>query len=422
MTQTARPSVATATSDSSLPPRGALRLIFDPVFGTIFWGKLLSVGGVWVHSIVSAIVVYQATGSTLLVGLVSAGQVMPQLMLTPLSGKLADRGHAAAQILVGRLVCAIGSGALAIWFLLVDPGKGFLGAVPVLISSLILGVGFTIGGPALQSIIPSIVRPGELSIAMALNTAPLTAARVGGPALGAFVVVHMGPAAAFALAGALHLFFVAMMIVVRIPSPHVDLEGADMSVRASLRYVWRDRPLFILLMGITAVGFGVEPTVTLSPAIVDAIGEGPEFIGILLAVFGIGATGGLVFHGWIHRRASPATVATTGLALMTVGLAAPALVQTHAVLLIAFALTGLGFSSATSSIGTLVQERSPDAYRGRIMALWLVGFVAARPLAAALDGTLADHVSVDAALLATAAILAVCTYACRPSKIGAPRR
>src|SRR6201999_4397866 len=96
-------------------PRGAFRLLIDPAFGALFWGKLFAGTGVWIHGIVAAIVVFDATGSALMVGLVGVAQFGPQILLSPTSGKWADAGNPARQILIGRVLCVVGSGALALW-------------------------------------------------------------------------------------------------------------------------------------------------------------------------------------------------------------------------------------------------------------------------------------------------------------------
>ena len=55
-------------------PRGAVGLMFDRVFGALFWGKIFSVVAVWTHGIVAAIVIYDATRSALMVGMVGVAQ------------------------------------------------------------------------------------------------------------------------------------------------------------------------------------------------------------------------------------------------------------------------------------------------------------------------------------------------------------
>ena len=125
------------TAEATAPPRprGALGLMFDPVFGALFWGKMFAVVAVWTHGIVAAIVMYDATQSALMVGLVGVVQFGPQLILSPTSGKWADTGNPARQILLGRVLCVAGSGFAAVW-LFVDPGlQGMSAAIPVLIGS-----------------------------------------------------------------------------------------------------------------------------------------------------------------------------------------------------------------------------------------------------------------------------------------------
>ena len=91
-----------------------------------------------------------------------------------------------------------------------------------------------------------------------------------------------------------------------------------------------------------------------------------------------------------------------------------------ALALTGFTLSGLGFGWAMTGLSTVVQERAPEELRGRIMALWLVGFVGSRPIAAALLGGTADLVSLQAAFAAAAALTAVVALWCRPSNLVGP--
>lgn len=410
----------TVETESDTAPRGPLRLLADPLFGGIFWGKLLASAGVWIHSIVAAIVVFDATGSALMVGMVSVAQFAPQLVLTPLSGTWADRGHAARQILLGRVLCVIGSGSLGLWMWLVPDASDALVTVGVLAASLLVGLGFVVGGPAMQSIVPSLIRPGELTTAMALNTAPMTTARIAGPALGALVAAHLGADAAFAIAAATHLFFVVMIIIVRIPAPKAHRAGVDYSVRAALRYVRRDRPLMLLLLAITAVGFGSEPSMTLAPAMANELGGGESAVGELSTGFGVGAALGLIIISTVNRRIRSTMSSSLGLWLMVVGLILVSISPTVWLALCAFAVAGLGFSWAMTGVSTLIQERAPDELRGRIMALWMVGFIGSRPVAAAVVGTAADLLSVRTAFIVTAVLLGLVATMCRPRVLEGP--
>jgi hypothetical protein len=84
----------------NVPPSGrpTHRLLVDPSFGPFFWTQMLSTIGIWVSNITAAILVFDLTGSALLVGLVSVAQFAPQVALGPWSGALADRGDRRRQI------------------------------------------------------------------------------------------------------------------------------------------------------------------------------------------------------------------------------------------------------------------------------------------------------------------------------------
>ena len=181
-----------------------------------------------------------------MVGLVGVVQFGPQLILSPTSGKWADTGNPARQILLGRVLCVAGfrfrrrCGCSSI--------RGCRACRPPCrcsLGSLLVGFGFVVGGPAMQSIVPNLIREGELSTAMALNSIPMTIGRIVGPAAGAYLAAHLGSAAGFAVSAALHLVFAIFLVAVRFPSPPQRHAGTDYRVRTAVKYVWRDRPLLL---------------------------------------------------------------------------------------------------------------------------------------------------------------------------------
>lgn len=400
--------------------RGSYQLMFDPLFGPLFWGKLVSSAGIWIHNIVAAIVAYELTGSALVVGLVSVVQFAPQLLFAPLSGKMADRGNPPRQIVAGRLVTASGSAGLALWILLAGGVDGLPNAFPVIAASLVVGIGFVIGGPAMQSIVPLLIRPGEMAAAMALNSVPMTVARAAGPALGAIAATQLGPAAAFAIAATGNLAFGLLVLAIRLPRGTSHDADTDFSVRASLRHVRADLPLIALLTGIAAVGYGADPALTLAPSIASDLGGGSDLVGWLASAFGIGAGAGFLVFAPLNRWLGLTRLSSGGLLLMATGLLGLTVSDTVPPALTTLGLSGIGMTLAFTSITTQIQNRSPDHLRGRIMALWFVGFLGSRPLAAGLNGFLADAVSVDTALIVTAVFVIGVAWLCRPSRLVVP--
>jgi predicted MFS family arabinose efflux permease len=399
-------------SQPSVTNRSTGRLLVDRSFGALFWGKLLTSSGVYIHSIVAAIVVFDATGSALGVALVTLMQFGPQLVLTPLTGRWADTGSSPGfQIVLGRLFCIAGSGLVALWLQLDDTSEGWAVAVPVLVGSLVVGVGFTVGGPAMQSVIPSIVSAPELPRAMTLNTLPMMVARVAGPALGALVAVHVGPAAAFACSAATHAVFAAFTVIARLPSPERQPEQADRGVWSAVRHLRGDRALALTLVAVTIVGFGSDPSITLAPALSSDLAGGVELVGQLSFAFGSGAAAGLFVQLAALRRLGTHTMSIVGLAALAIGLGAAGMAQGPGGALAAFGVAGMGFGIGMASLSTQVQERAPAQMRGRVMALWMMGFVGSRPLASLSLGAVTDAWSVRAGLLTAAALVFAATVA-----------
>lgn len=410
----------TAEATAAPQARGALGLVFDPVFGALFWGKIFSVVAVWTHGIVAAIVMYDATRSALMVGLVGVVQFAPQLILSPTSGKWADTGDPARQILLGRVLCVAGSGFTAVWLFAEPAGHDISAAVPVLLGTLLVGFGFVVGGPAMQSIVPNLIRAGELSTAMALNSFPMTIGRIVGPAAGAYIAAHLGAGAAFAVSAGLHLVFTLFLLAVRFPAPPTRHADTDYRVRVAVKYVWRDRPLFLALLAVATVGLASDSSITLTPSLADELGGDARLVGALSAVFGVGAAVAMAVLALMRGRMASQNVSAFGMAGLGAGCTVLAVAPTPAVAVAGFALAGLGFGWSMTGLGTLVQECAPEALRGRIMALWLVGFLGSRPIAAALLGGTADVFNVQAAFAVAAAFCVTAALWCRPSKLVGP--
>lgn len=400
------------TGTQAAAPRSTLQLLRDRDFGGIFWGKLIGVVGVWAYAVAAAIAVYDATGSALAVGLVGAAQFVPQIVFAPLSGTWADRGNPARQLVAGRILCTVGAGGLALWTQLVSPG-GWTLTTGVLIGSLTVGMGFVVGGPAMQSVVPRLVTRDELPTAMALNVAPMTVARVLGPVLGAGFVAATGPAAGFAFAALGQvIFLVLLLVVVRIPEIPRPTGDADFSVRSAWRFVRSDGALLLLLLAVAAVTFGAEPSITLAPALAETFGSGAWLVGALTASFGGGSAVGLAIVGPLGRHGHANRPVTAGLGCLTVGMAIAAASPWVAGALAGFAVAGAGFTLAVTAISTAVLMRVPDHLRGRVMAFWMVCFVGFRPVASLTAGLVSDAVSPQLALVVMLAVTGVATAAC----------
>ncbi|MPZ88615.1 MAG: MFS transporter [Nitriliruptorales bacterium] len=397
------------------PARGTVRLLLDRTVGPYFAAKVLASMGIWIHNVVAAIVVYQVSGSALLVGAVSIAQFTPQVFLAPWMGAVADRGDRCGQVVAGRLGTAAGSGALAVWIAVIGL-EGPRGAAAVIAAALVVGIGFAVSGPAMHALEPALARPSELPVVITIATSPFTVARAAGPALGALLLVIAGPAVAFGVASSCQLAFAFVVWRLRLRSV-VRPESSDGSVLAGVRYLRRDAAVALLLIGVTGVGFGVDPVITLSPPLAAGYGAGAELVAAMASAFGAGAAVTVFLLGPVRRRFSQSRIGSAGLGVLAASMAAVAASPTSALAVAFLFVGGMGMMGAITSLTTQIQQRVPEELRGRVMALWSVCFVGSRPLAAAINGAIADLWSPEAALVVLAALLAAAAILARPSRI-----
>ncbi len=409
---------------TAAPPRSRAALLRDPVVGPLVVGRTLSTLAVWFTNVAAAILVYDLTRSATAVALITTAQFAPQLLLVPLTGVRADRADRPRQMLQGALLTGSGSVLLVAQALTGGFTSG-RDALTVGVAAALTGIGFAVGGPASQSLLPSLVRPSELADALALGSLPIIIARAAGPAVGALLYVRTGALATFAISAGLHAAFIAVLVAIR-GRLAVDRDGhaGDRRLRAALSYLLDHPRAGLALIGVGVIGIGVDPVVTLSPPLADLLGDPGELVGTLASSFGLGTAMGYAVLPRIRGVMGLDRLGAAGLRVMAAGLVVAAAAASTGDLAVPVALAGLGLAGvgmplALNSYTTVIQADLPDGLRGRVMALWSMAFIGSRPLAATLDGAVADAAGVRVAILTAAALVLLGAGVAGPRRLAA---
>lgn len=383
--------------------RGTTGLLLDPVFGPYFFGKLVATAGIWVYNIVAAVLMWDLTRSTLAVGAISVALFLPQMLFAPLSGAQADRGSPKNQLLVGRALVSGTSGLLAV---MTTTGVEGLRPWVLVLASSVVGIGFVIGSPAQNALLPSLARRSELAQAVALNTLPPTVARAGGPVLGTFLLAWAGPSWAFGVASVTNLVYGVVILLLPLAGRVQRARAGEGSVRVGLAYLRSERDVIFLLVGTLAVGIGADPVLTLTPALSADFGQGETLVGAFAAAFGSGA--GLAYFGVSRIQAAYGGRALTswGMGLLAIGMCLSGIAPNVATALGGLAVAGVGFCWGLTGSTTRIYQRVPESLRGRMMAMWSMAFVGSRPVAAASSGALADATSIGWGFVGVSAVVA----------------
>lgn len=388
------PSSGAAASDvaAAVSPTGGTgdvrtvrALLTDRSFGLYFLGSLANNLGTWFHSIAVILVVYQLTGSALVVGVVSGAQFGATLVLAPVAGVLLDRVDRRRLMALAQVGSAIAA-AILMGSTLTDRLS-----VPVIFAATaVIGVGEAFSVPTKQALVPSLVGSGDVGQALALQSLSFNIARALGPALGAAVVATGGAAWAFGANLVSYLLFIGVLAVIR-PRPVVFADG-DRSLRAGLRYVRGHRAIRLHLVTLAAISFALDPVTTLAPSLVEELGGDSNLVGLLVSAFGIGAAAMALFGVRPLQRHVPDAAGTIGLTAFGLGMLGVALAPGPAVVLAALIVAGAGFLLGNNDITSRIQRSVDDRLRGRVMALWAMVLLGPRPIAGVIAGSITDVV------------------------------
>jgi MFS family permease len=353
---------------------------------------MLSNTGTWFQTLAQSVLVYELTHSTFLLGVVSFAQYAPLFLLAPLVGRISDR-HDRRTVLMRSQIGAIV--VTAILCLVTALGVATPGVV--IGFAFLLGLANAFSTPTGMALVPSLVEGTSLSAALALNSVTYNVARAVGPVLAAVVINNLGPAWAF---GINSLSYVALVVALRSVRPLIEHlpPAVPPRLRDSFRLVLRDRTLAALLFTIAAMNLATDPPITLGPAFMsDVYHTDLARAGLLIGAFGAGAV--LAAFTFAHRlRGTRRTIAAT-LATAGIGVALFAVAPTLPLGLSSLFIMGIGYLATNTAATSRLQSAVDTSHRGRMMVLWSLAFLGARPVGSLVDGAIASWAGVRVAAM-----------------------
>jgi MFS family permease len=310
---------------------------------------------------------YQLTGSTLQVGLLSICDAVPLLVFAAVGGTIADRLDRRRVVLVAQLGLMVVAGLLALNTFVSTPQVWALYVLAALQTSI-----WSLGAPALRALMPGLVPPEQLAASQALQSIYSTTAAIAGPAFGGVLIAAIGVGWAYVIDAAT---FSASLLAVLLVAPAPPREAVAPRALESLREGWRflrRQPVILgtFVLDTNAMVFGMPQA--LFPALAaHHFHSGARVVGLLYAAPSAGALVAALTSGWtghVRRQgvAVAAAIVVWGGAIAAFGFAT-ALWFGLAMLAVA------GLADETSAIlrSTILFACTPDRYRGRMQGFEL---------------------------------------------------
>ncbi len=369
----------------------------------IFWvGQTISLIGTWMQQVAIGWLALELSNDAFLVGLVSAAGTFPILLLSLPAGVLADRAEKLKVVRIAQALMLI-EASLLWWF----AWSGHMTIHWLLTLALFGGTLAAFEIPARQSLIIDLVNKDDLLDAIALNSGGFNLARILGPSVAALVIAQLGIAWCFGVNALSYLAVLAGLALIRLPVREGPSEVAGHSpfegMLEALRYVRRDRTMWILMRVVSVFSFLGIPILTLLPVIArDTLHLDASGYGALMMCFGAGALlGALVIAamGAQLPRGTMLTISSLGLGAAIVVFAlsrSPILSGTM------LFVTGICAIVNNALINGILQERVTNELRGRVLAIYVMVYVGMNPLGSFTAGWIARHAGAPWAIGGTA--------------------
>ena len=393
-TETPLPDVADGKSSTSFQ-RGLRRMLAAFTYRDfrVQWiGACSSAIGTWMQIVAQNWLVLSLTHSPFYLGLDAFLQQLPIILFTLIGGVFADRYDRRKTLMASQYIQMATSGTLAVlmYFHVVQVWH-------IMALSFVTGLAQSFGGPAYQSLLPSLVDKKDLPNAVALNSIQFNLARVLGPLLFAATLAafikggYSEPQAmnaAFALNALSFLIVIGTLMSLHVKHvPTVHTKRMRDELQGGLHYVRHHSSLVALIVLAAATTFLGFAILTFLPVFAQSIfkGDASQYAR-LMAFSGAGSIVGALVVAWLGK-------------FPRMGLTALLMQAVYGILILAFAtsrvlwlseillfFTGAALMMVFSTVTSLVQLIAPNEMRGRVMSIYMVAFRGGMPLGSLVSG------------------------------------
>ncbi|HXT23599.1 MAG TPA: MFS transporter [Candidatus Eisenbacteria bacterium] len=365
-------------------------------------GQLVSLIGTWMQTTAQLWLVYRLTGSAALLGVFGFANQIPMLVLASVGGYVGDRYSRHRGVIATQTI------SMLLAFLLAGLTLAHVVKVWHLIAvTLLVGIVNAFDVPIRQAFFVQMVGKADLPNAIALNSSIFNGARVVGPAIAGFAIAWVGEGWCFFLNGLSFLAVIFALTAMKIEPQERKNSGESplQNLLQGFRFAMYDRPIrsTLLLMSMLSI-FGLQYSVFMPIFAEDVLHSGARGLGFLMSAAGVGAVlGALQFAARTAYKGLAKWIAA-----MSVICSVCLLIFSQSKIfwlsnLVLF-IVGFAATSQMAATNTTVQNRSPDALRGRLMAVYATMFMGVQPLGALLAGGIAKRMGAPATLAIFGAI------------------
>ena len=367
------------------------------------FGHFTSQTGAWVEQTAVSWILYELTGSAVLLGLAGLARAAPTIALALIGGAVADRLPRRAMLYCTESIMLATSLAIGLF-----AWSGRLEYWHLYVLSFVNGTLSAFSVPARQALFAGLVPRSAMQSAVTFNAVAVRCGVLIGPSIGGAALAYGSYALPFWINAASFVGMLAALAAMRL-SPMPTQESAPSTLwqgmKEGLQFVWEHAPLRVALALEVVSGLFGHNITLITIIAKDVLGTDAQGLGWLLSALGAGGMCAMLFMVLAQLTRHMPVILYAG-AVYCVLLAAFALSPWLAVSTALLFLLGTCDGIWGVNRNTLAQMLVPDALRGRVMSVVVLTTRGSAPLGRLQAGFVADIIGAPAATLVGAAVIA----------------
>ncbi|MFM2019533.1 MAG: hypothetical protein RL718_114 [Actinomycetota bacterium] len=369
----------------------------------LFPASVLSNIGTWAQRIAQDWLVLELTNSAQLLGIITALQFLPSLLLSLYGGVLADRFDKRTLLIITNIGAGLGS--LTLGLLVVT---GVVEVWHVALLAFVVGVFGALDAPVRTSFNSELVGQKDIPSAISLNSANFNAGRLIGPAASGFLIVLFGTGLSFIINSFTYVVVVVALLMMRKKDLFISVKpDSGAKLKQAVQYVLGQREILLVMIAVFfATTFGLNFQIFMAVMATQEFGKGPAEFGLLGSILAIGSFIGVLISARLEHLRVPKFVMLGGVLFGSL-LMVTAWMPTYGTFAAILPLVGGVALMTLISANSFVQTNCEPKLRGRVMGIYLLIFMGGTPIGSPLIGFFAEHVGTRETVFACGLIVLV---------------
>lgn len=382
----------------------ALRSFQHRNFRILYPANVMSNIGTWAQRVAQDWLVLELTNNdAAMLGLVTAMQFLPAMLLSLYGGLLADRfskrklliltntGAGLASVFLGLLVV---TESVQLWH--------------VFALALLLGIFTAIDSPIRVSFTSELVGKDDLANAVSLNSANFNVGRLVGPALSGYLIFYFGTGPSFLINTVTYVFMVSTLLFIRDKDLHITVKPAKENKLAEAFAYVRSRPDLMLVMTVVffTTTFGLNFQIFIALMATKEFNMGPDQFGALGSMLAVGSLSGALVAARLEQYRTTKNI-LRGAAFFGILLMVCAYIPNPIVFAIMLPIMGATALLTLISANSYVQSNTTNALRGRVIGIYILIFMGGTPIGAPLIGFVAGAIGIRPTIVLCGLVLLI---------------